>query len=93
MCKIWIRKACTSERHISKSPLNAPPMCCQTHTAHGVISGEVLTSIVVTTSVLLAKVSDVLMSKDVEFIANVLLEYQTPICMWSKKKLINNASL
>ncbi len=52
------------------------------------MSGEVLTSIVVTMSVLLAKVSDVLMSKDVEFIANVLLEYQTPICTCEVQKTI-----
>lgn len=38
-----------------------------------------LTSIVVTMSVLLASVSETLMSRLVEFIAKVLLEYQIPI--------------
>lgn len=69
-------------------------MLLKAHKAHRLISGEVPTSIVVTMSVLLAKVSDVLMSKDVEFIANVLLEYQTPICKCEvKKKKRKDASL
>ena len=44
-----------------------------------------LTSIVVTISVLLASVSDALRSRDVEFMANVLLEYQMPICPSRRK--------
>ena len=39
-----------------------------------------LTSMVVTMSVLLASVSDTLMSRLVEFMAKVLLENHTPIC-------------
>jgi len=39
-----------------------------------------VTSIVVTIKVLLASVSDALRSREVEFMANVLLEYQVPIC-------------
>lgn len=45
-----------------------------------------LTSIVVTISVLLASVSDALRSRDVEFMANVLLEYQVPICPSGRKR-------
>lgn len=97
--------ACTSECQICKSPIIHNYLlridlkcskvlfsCAAKATKDGVISGEVLTSIVVTVSVLLANVSDVLMSKDVEFIANVLLEYQTPICT-CKKKNVEDASL
>lgn len=39
-----------------------------------------------TTSVLLASVSDALRSRDVEFMTNVLLEYQVPICQSRKKR-------
>lgn len=39
-----------------------------------------LTNIVVTMSVLLARVSDTLRSREVQFIVSVLLEYQIPIC-------------
>lgn len=42
-------------------------------------SQKELTSMVVTMSVLLASVSETLMSRLVEFIAKVLLEYQIPI--------------
>lgn len=45
-----------------------------------------LTNIVVTISVLLASVSDALRSRDVEFMANVLLEYQMPICPSRRKR-------
>lgn len=37
-------------------------------------------------SVLLASVSEALRSREVEFMANVLLEYQIPICAPRKKK-------
>jgi len=70
-----------------KSPLFT---CCQTHKALSIITGAVLTSIVVTVSVLLANVTDALMSKDVEFIANVLLEYQTPICICKVKRFLED---
>jgi len=45
-----------------------------------------ITSIVVTISVLLASVSDALRSREVEFMANVLLEYQVPICSSRRKR-------
>lgn len=45
-----------------------------------------LTSIVVTMSVLLASVSEALRSREVEFMASVLLEYQIPICPPRRKK-------
>lgn len=45
-----------------------------------------LTNIVVTVSVLLASVSDAFRSRDVEFMTNVLLENQVPICQNTKKR-------
>lgn len=44
-----------------------------------------LTNIVVTVSVLLASVSEAFRSRDVEFMTNVLLENQVPICQNIKK--------
>lgn len=106
-CNLWIYNACTSECQICISPIihiisyilvwNAQKFHVlpkpQSPKHHEVITGEVLTSIVVTVSVLLANDSDALMSKDVEFIANVLLEYQTPICTWNVKKFLEDALL
>lgn len=45
-----------------------------------------LTNIVVTVSVLLASVSEAFRSRDVEFMTNVLLENQVPICQNIKKR-------
>lgn len=44
------------------------------------------TNIVVTISVLLASVSEAFRSRDVEFMTNVLLENQVPICQSTEER-------
>lgn len=67
------------DSHSKRTDLDKPDHSTATARANTPASQKDLTSIVVTMSVLLASVSETLMSRLVEFIAKVLLEYQIPI--------------